>query len=307
MIVSSATTGAAWFLDGLASIEARQIRTQRQISSGYKVQDASDSPLETAALIQLSGGLSRVSTWRANLDNIAAESRAAGQAIGAALDAITSARRLAAQGANGTATAAERRNLASEVLAVTQELVTAANTNFGGRFVFGGDQDQSAPYTVNPAAPTGVDKLTAQLSTRVIVNPTGQTVYQALTAASIFDPQTAGGVPTAVNAFAAIQNLANALLANDQAAISTSADTLAQVGNWINQQQASYGLAGKFIESEQGTADNDILSIQQQISAIRDTDLAQAATDLTQETTALQAALAAQAQIPRKSLFDYLG
>jgi hypothetical protein len=33
----------------------------------------------------------------------------------------------------------------------------------------------------------------------------------------------------------------------------------------------------------------------------------QAATDLTQESTNQSAALAAQAEIPRKSLFDYLG
>ena len=306
MIISTATTGAGWFLDGLAAIEARQLRTQRQLSSGYKVQDASDAPLATASLVQLAGGLSRATVWRDNLDNVAAESLAADQAIGSAFDAITSARTIAAQGATGTATAQDRQNLASQVLALQQQLVGAANTNFGGRFIFGGDQDQSAPYAVNPAAASGVNKLTAQVSTRVITSPSGLAVYQALTAASVFDPQSAGA-PSATNAFAAVQALATALAANNQPGIAAAADALAQAGDWLNQQQSYYGLATRRISAEQQTNGNDILSFQEQISAIRDADLAQAATDLTQENTAQQAALAAEAQIPRKSLFDYLG
>ncbi len=307
MIISTATTGASWFLDGLASIEARQIRTQRQLSSGYKVQDAADSPLDTAPLIHLSSSLNSATVWRSNLDKVSAEALAADQAVGSAFDAITSARTLAAQGATGTATARQRLNLASQVQALLQQVVAAANTNFGGRFIFGGDQDQSAPYAANPGSVTGADQLTAQVSTRVINSPSGQPVYQSLTAATIFDQRASGGSPGALNAFAALHDLANALTANDAAAINSSADTLRQTGDWLNQQQAFYGVAGKRVETEKQTADNDITSFKVQIGAIRDADIAQAATDLTQETTAQQAALAAQAQIPRKSLFDYLG
>ena len=42
------------------------------------------------------------------------------------------------------------------------------------------------------------------------------------------------------------------------------------------------------------------------ISGIRDANVAQDATELTQESTDQQAAMAAQAGIPQKSLFDYL-
>ena len=306
MIVSSASIGTEWFLDGLASIQARELRTQRQLSSGYRVQDASDSPAQTPALVHLSGVLSAGQAWSANLDNVSAEAAAAGQAIGSAEDVVNSARTLAAQGATGTATATQRQNLASQVQALQQQLVASANTSFGGRFIFGGDQDQTAPYALNPGAATGVDKLTAQISTRVINNPAGQPVYQALTAAGIFDQRAPDGSPGPLNAFAALQNLVTALSANDGAAINNSVAALGQVADGLGQQQAYYGLAGNRISAEKQTVSNDIVSVQVQISAIRDTDVAQAATDLTQETTAQQAALAAQAQIPRKSLFDYL-
>ena len=307
MMIAAATQGSDWFLDGLASIEARQIRTQRQLSSGFRVQDAADSPLETAALVHLSGSLHSGTLWRSNLDNIGAEVQAADQALGSAIDAVSEARTLAARAATATSTITERQNLASQVQALLQHVVSVANTTFGGRTIFGGDQDQSAPYAVNPLSATGVDKLTSQVSTRVIENPAGQPADQALTAATIFDQRAADGSPGALNAFAALHNLANALTANDVAAINNSLDALSQVDDWLNQQQAYYGQTGKRLEAEKQTVDNDITSFQSQIAAIRDADIAQAATDLSQETIAQQAALAAQARISRKSLFDYLG
>jgi flagellar hook-associated protein 3 FlgL len=307
MIVSSATTGAAWFLDGLASIQARELKTQRELSSGHKIQDASDSPGQTPALVRLTGSLSSAQAWRTNLDTIASEAQAGDQSISSAIDAINSAKTLAAQGATSTSTAAVRQNLASQVQALQQQIVSSANASFGGRYIFGGDQDQSAPYALDPSSATGVDQLTTQASTRIIDNPSGQPVYQSLSASQIFDQRAADGTPAAANAFAALQNLSTALTNNDVAGIANALDSLGQVGDWLNQQQAYYGRAGNRIQAEQQTTDNNILSLQTQISGIRDADVAQAATDLTQETTAQQAALSAEAQIPRKSLFDYLG
>jgi flagellin-like hook-associated protein FlgL len=47
--------------------------------------------------------------------------------------------------------------------------------------------------------------------------------------------------------------------------------------------------------------------LQQTLSSLRDTDVAQAATDLTLAQTSMQAALAAHGSLNLRSLFDYLG
>ena len=159
---------------------------------------------------------------------------------------------------------------------------------------------------VSPAASvTGVDALTTAPSTRQFVNPAGSTVYQPLSAGTIFDASSAG-VPTAVNAFAALQNLQAALQANDQTGIATGVTALAAVASWLSQQQVHYGTSGQRLASEQANVASQITTIQTSISGIRDTNVAQAASDLTQETTSQQAAISAQAATPQKSLFDYL-
>jgi flagellar hook-associated protein 3 FlgL len=246
-------------------------------------------------------------TYQTNLTRVQAETNAADTALGAGIQLIESARSIALQGAGSTASVSERQNLASQVQSIQQQLVSLANTTTEGRYIFGGDQDLSAPYQFNAASANGVNGLTPQTATRVITDPSGQIIYQGRTASTIFDHQSSAGVPATDSAFAALQNLQVALAANDSPGIATALTSLENVSDWLNQQQASYGVDGQRIAQEQLGATAEITSLKTQVSAIRDTDVVQAATDLTLESTAQSAAFAAQAQIPRKSLFDYLG
>jgi flagellar hook-associated protein 3 FlgL len=133
-------------------------------------------------------------------------------------------------------------------------------------------------------------------------------VYQSLTAQQIVDPvDPVTGAPTANNTFAALQSLVTDLQAGNTAGISTDIAALNTASVYVNQQQAYYGTAEQRLTGEQNNAASQETALQVQISGIRDTNVAQDATDLTQLSTDQSAALAAQAVIPVKSLFDYLG
>lgn len=307
MITGSAAIGANWFLEGVSALQRRELQTQRQISSGFRVQDAADSPSQTPELIGLVSQLSANQSYQSNLGRVQAEVGSADKALSSGISLIESARTIALQGANSTATSADRQNLANQVQSIQQQLVSLANTTTEGRFIFGGDQESSPPYQFDSAAPAGVDKLTSQTATRSIVDPSGETVYQSETAANIFDHRDAGGSALPDNAFVALRNLSTALTNNDPAGVSGALTSLESVSSWLNQQQASYGVSAARLATEQTSVSGTITSIQTQISGIRDTNIVQAATDLAQETTAQTAAFSAQAEIPRKSLFDYLG
>ena len=307
MITGSAAIGANWFLEGVSALQKQQLQTERQISSGFRVQDAADSPSQTTELVGLVAQLSANQSWQSNLGRVQAEAGSADTALSAGISLIESARTLALQGGDSTATSADRQYVANQVQSIQEQLVSLANTTTEGRYIFGGDQDHASPYQFDSTAPAGVDKLTSQTATRAIVDPSGQTVYQSGTAADIFDHRDAGGNPLPDNAFAALQNLRTALVNNDPTGISGALTSLEGVSTWLNQQQASYGVSAARLAAAQTTVSANITNIQTQISGIRDTNIVQAATDLAQETTAQTAAFSAQAEIPRKSLFDYLG
>jgi flagellar hook-associated protein 3 FlgL len=305
--IGSATTGMAWFLNGIRNLQGQEATTQRELSSGYQINDASDSPSQAPELIQLGSSLASVQAYQTNLGNVQAEANTADQAIGASISLIQNAETLAARGDNTTSTATTNQTLATQVQSIQQQLVSISNTTVQGRYIFGGDQDQSAPYQYNPASATGVDTLTAQVSSRVIVNTQGQPVYQGLTAQQIFGPVDSSGAPTGNNTFAALQSLEIALQANDQPGIATALTSLQSASTYLNQQQAYYGAAEQRITNEQNNAANQVTALKTQIGSIRDTDEVQAATDLTQESTDQSAALGAEAEISQKTLFDYLG
>jgi flagellar hook-associated protein 3 FlgL len=300
-------SGTAWFLNGLANLQQQETLTQRELSSGFQINDASDSPSQTPELIQLGSSLAAVQTWQTNIASVQTETTAADQAIGAGISLIQSAETLAAQGNNTSSSAAADQTLAAQVQGIQQQLVSIANTTVDNRTIFGGDQDQTAPYQYDAASPAGVDRLTPQTSTRVVVDPDGQTVYHPLTARQIFDPEDATGAPTANNTFAALQSLYTALRSNDQPAIADALTSLQSASTYVNQQQAYYGAAEQRLSSETNNAANLVTNLQAQIGNIRDTNVAQAATDLTQESTDQSAALGAEAEISPKTLFDYLG
>ena len=305
--IGSATAGTAWFLNGLANLQNQQERTERELSSGFQIQDASDAPAETPELVSLGAGLASLEAYQTNLGGVQAEANAADSSLSQAISLIQNAQTLAEQGANTTSSAAQRQNLAAQVVSTQQQLVSLANTSVAGRFIFAGDNDGSAPYQYDAASATGVDSLATQTATRTVVNPQGAAVYQSLTAQQIFDPVDTLGAPTSGNTFAALQSLATALNSNDQAGIADALASLGTASTYVNQQQAYYGAAEQRITNEQNTAANQITAIQARIGDLRDTNVAEAATDLAQENTDQQAALGAESEISRKTLFDFLG
>ena len=141
----------------------------------------------------------------------------------------------------------------------------------------------------------------------IIVSPTGETVYQSLTARQIFDPVDSGGNPTAANTFSALQALASALGTNNQAGITAALTSLNSASDWVNNQQAYYGTSEQRLTTEQSNTANQITALQIQAGGIRDANVVQDATDLSQENVAQSAAYGAESEVAQtRNLFSYL-
>jgi flagellar hook-associated protein 3 FlgL len=109
------------------------------------------------------------------------------------------------------------------------------------------------------------------------------------------------------NVFAAVNSLLVGLQTNNQAAITSSVSSLQLAGNYLDAQQAFYGSVENRVQNAQTLASQQSVQLQTQLSQIQDADIAQVAVELTQEQTQLQAAMTAEGQLPRTSLFNFLG
>jgi flagellar hook-associated protein 3 FlgL len=305
MQINSATAGSDWFLNGISNLQQDLSQTERQLSSGFRVQSAADAPAETPQLVSLESSLAGTQAYQANLTRVQAEASAADTSLGSAISLLDNAKALASQAASTPLSPTNTPAILSQIKGIQQQIAGLANTTAEGRYIFGGNQDQSAPYQYDAATGT-ITAQTASTATRVITNPQGEPVFQSLTAQQIFDPQDAAGASTANSTIAALASLSTAVANNDQPGITAALTSLGTAEDWLNQQQSYYGTSEQTLTSEQNNAANQITALQVGISGIRDTDITQAATDLATETTDQSAAYGAQAAISKKSLFDYL-
>lgn len=305
MTVNSAIIASNWFLEGLSQLQSRELKTQQELSSGYRVATAADDPAQISDLVSLESSLSRTQTYQESLAGMQAQASAADGAIGSAISLISNAQSLAVQGASSLSSASSRQGLALQIASIREQLVSLADVQVGSRYVFGGDQPAQEPYKVDETAPEGVVAESGASATANFVDPSGRTVFAPKSAGEIFDPQ-AGSAPSSGNAFAALQSLEVALNSNDSAGIATAIDSMNSVVDWLNTQQTYYGSAGERITNETNAASKQATDLATDISSIRDADVASAATDLAQESTAQTAAMQAEAQMPQKSLFSYL-
>ena len=308
-MLSNLSGPSALFLADVGRIQERIADASRQISSGKKIAAPSDAPDEIEPLLQLRADRERNQQIQSNLALAKTGADSADAALTSAVKLMDRARTLAAQGATATLDAAGRRSLAGEIESLQEQMVVCSRTAVQGRFLFSGDQDDSAAYEVDLTAQTGAAQLAAAAApaTRRIEHPAGGSFAASMTAQDIFDKRNQDGSPSTENVFAALNNLRLALLDGDPAAVDAAVPGLQDAAAQLNAAQAFYGAVQGRIQDAQSYSDSYDVHLQVQLSQKEDADATAAALELTQSNTQLQAAFQMRAQLPTQSLFDYLG
>ncbi len=300
-MINSINPSADNFLVDINRLEARAERAQRQLSSGLRVSQPSDDPVQVSNILQISSAVARNDQIGANLNLVKAEVDGASQTLSTAVATLEKISVLGTQGANFDQTAETRAGLASEVQDLLQQLVVAANAAVGGRYVFSGDSDQTQPYALDLTTATGVTADAGSAATRQVEDPRGGTFPISQTAQQIFD------APGAASVFGAVNSLRVALLANDQAGVTAAVGALTAAHDHLGQSLSYYGS----IQNEVDDGISDVktigLRLTTNLSALRDADLTGASIELNDAKVSLDAAFSARAKVPRTSLFDFLG
>jgi len=294
------------FLASVGNLQTRLSNTQNQLSRGLRVNKASDAPGQIGDIFQTRADLAHMNQIDQNLGTVKAQVDAADTSLQSAVQLLQNATVLGAQGASSTVTQAQRNTLASQIQDIQSQIVALSRTQVSGVYVFSGDTSGQPAYQVNTASPTGVDRLLTSAATVQIADPTGVTFQIAKTAQDIFDKRDSSDNPAPENVFAALQSLKTALLAGDTNAINAAIGAVKTANDYVNQQSGFYGATQNRISSSIDLAKKFEVQSQAQLSALQDADIPSQALQLTQLTTDLNAAMAAQSKRPTTSLFDYL-
>jgi flagellar hook-associated protein 3 FlgL len=178
---------------GVGTLQRRQAQlaeSQEQLTSGKRVQRASDDPAAAARAERAIAAIARTDTARRAVGASDTLMRESEGALGDAIALLQAARETAVAAGNAGYSDAERRSLAEKLRAVRAQLLEVANRSDGaGTWVFGGQGAGAPPFVDAPggvqyAATPGVLTTTdgMQLSTdgraAWMAAPTGNGVFE---------------------------------------------------------------------------------------------------------------------------------
>jgi flagellar hook-associated protein 3 FlgL len=137
------------FNSNLHSREAELEKTQKQLSSGYRVNLPSEDPVAAINYMDYDSRLKEVSVYKSIVDNAKSKINMTDSSLDSVTSVVQRLRELAVQGANGVYSKEERQNMAVEVDQLSLELLQLANTYYKGNALFGGTMTDEAPFKAN--------------------------------------------------------------------------------------------------------------------------------------------------------------
>jgi len=296
------------YIDELTRMQSQMETLQAQITSGYQVQTPGDDPAAIGPILDAKTRISQLTQNQTNLGQLQTELQTGDGALQQAIQLVESASSLASQAAtNMNSNSASQASLLQQAQGILQSLVNISATTATGRYIFSGDLDQQALYTLDLTEPNGVQQLATATSTRTVTDANGAPLWTARTATDIFDPSNPDGTPATGNVFAAVTSLITALQNNDSAAATASVGSLQSADDYLNQQLGYYGIGETRVTDTMNEQSTALVNEQQQLSGLQDTDVASAAVSLNQLNVEQQAALTSRAQYNQmNNLFNYL-
>jgi flagellar hook-associated protein 3 FlgL len=272
---------------GVASEEMNN--ANRIVSSGKRISDLSDDPVGLTQALKIKSVLSDLGQMERNISMGKSWLVSSESALSHVQELISDAKALSVQMASDTTGTAQRASASLTVQNILDEIVSLANTEVGGRYIFSGTKTDTAPFSSDGTTYFGNDQpfsVKIGKNSTVEVGRDGEAVFGTI--------------------FKTLSDLRDDLNSNDVDGIRASLDNLTAGFNDISGKISDIGSkAGRMEIRENIFQDLKIVNTER-LSAIEDADIAEAIIDLKEKELAYQAALASSSRVMKLSLVDYL-
>jgi flagellar hook-associated protein 3 FlgL len=285
----------------------RMSESQQQVSSGLRIQKASDDPAGASRAIQTRGSIRALDQYQRNIS--LANTRAATEetALSQLGDILTRAKQLAMSQGTGTADANTRATTKVEVDQLLQAAIQLGNTQDGDEYLFGGKWGDQAPFDASQTAQSPY-YVSLDPDTGLPREPSG--VNQTEISAGRYMQATHDGKQVLIDSgvIAALKELSDALADTSapQSAIQTS---LGSIDSAFDNLQVLIGENGARVNQLDVTSANIsafAINLKTLKSDVEEVDVEKAVTELVSRQTAFQAAMLATSKVMGLTLADYL-
>lgn len=289
------------FLTNRADLEKSSERLaewQQQVSSGRRVNAASDDPAAASAGIRERNQIAVQDQYSAAADSASARLTVIDTVLSDVLLRIDDSR-VAILSARGTLVTPEQREAAARQLeSLRDALASSFNTSFKGTYPFAGSAGTTPPYQQLPGGAVVANAINqTPVKLDIDVHTSVQITYSADAIARGSDAE---------DLFQHLEKAIAAVRAGNDADMQAASDGLKAVFTRTSAAQSLVGASMRAIEVQQGRVSALRQASETRIGELEGADMAEAISRMTQAEAAYRAALGAVATTGRVSLLDYL-
>ncbi len=286
-------------LDRITNTKNQETQIQQQLSTGKQVNTMSDNPAAGETILRYKSTIQKNTEYKKNADTGSDFMNDTASTLDS-FDNLLMDLKSTLTAANNGSVSNSLSTYGQQVNEILKSMIELANTNYEGKYIFGGTQTLTAPYSASidnngivtavTANPNGIDgsiKLDMGEGTKEQININGQDAF--------FGTQI----------FSTIMQIRDSLNNNTVPATAQ----LQGIDNYIDHISAMCSQAGSMVnrfDLLSSQLDTENSSLTALLSNTQDTDVAQAGIQLSQDQTILNAAMTSGASIIQKSLINFL-
>lgn len=285
------------FLRNLSQNLNQMSQYQNQLSSGKVVTKPSEDPMLVSKIMDLRNSVGINEQNNTNIGDALGWVQTQDGALNSGSGILQRIRELIVYGANDTLAPQDRQAIKDEVVQNIEALRDVFNTNFDGRYVFGGQKTKTPPFQF-----TQEDGMTYHGDENNIQREIAKGVHvELLTSGSQFLGEGAEGLG------ALLKNVVSALEGNDTQQLSGSLlEKVDQKMEDLLSLRSKIGAMDNRLQASLSRNEEENIQLNGLLSKKEDIDVAEKFMEYSVMSTVYQASLAAGSKILQPSLLDYL-
>lgn len=293
----------------------RMDKTQQNLATGKKFINPSDDPIGVSRSLRLNTDLSVMDQYKRNVSDSQSWMETTEIALSNITEVLKRAKELTVQAASETYSVEQRTAIAGEIEQLKEQLISIANSNYAGSYVFSGYKTDKklmndlGVYDVGGQTLSFSESIGINVGNgdRLGINFVGQRVFGiGLGTGPINVTGNAIGDTSKSQLIDVFDQLATDLKADDTPGISSALSRIESYMNNTSAVTAEIGVKGNRLELTSNRIEDDVVNLKSLLSKNEDADMAEIIMNLKNEENVYRASLSGGAKIIQPSLVDFI-
>ena len=285
--------------NSLDQTQASQEQLTQELSSGLRVTLIGDDPVAAAQNVQLLNSIQQDDSFTQTTSLTQGLLQVTDSALGSVVTQLNQALSLADQANNGTLNASDLKAISNQLAGIRDEVLSLANTNYQGQYVFGGSQTGTTPFTLNNATTPATVTYNGDSDVNSLQSPTGQSIQLNLPGDQVFTSATANVLGTLNSLVADYATGTAGSGVADTAALNTAL-------NYVSQQRVTIDNSITRLNAASGAATEQATQLTAVQTNLMQADIPSVSTQLALAQSQQSALINVIAALGQGSLFDKL-